>query len=398
MYDFDTAYNRASSDSLKWANLESVCGAADALPLWVADMDFACPPAVVEAVRARAAHPLYGYPASEDGTRQALTSWMRRRHGWMIDPEWIVKTPGVVPGLNFAVRACTDPGDGVIIQPPVYRPFSASVDHADRTLIENSLVIENGTYSMDFEGLASLTPRHRSGATAKALIFSSPHNPVGRVWSRDELLRFLEVCASLNLIVISDEIHSDLVLGTTPHTPFASLSEDAARRSITLVAPNKTFNIAGLTAGCAIIPDPALRKRFSAQVAGVGIEVSNIFGNVAFVAAYEKGEAWLGQLLDYLKGNLAFLEDFIAAKLPELSMNRVEGTYLAWIDCRKLGLSAAALPEFFRKKARVWLDEGTKFGSGGAGFMRLNFACPRATLASALGRIESAIASDFRLG
>lgn len=394
MYDFDTVHDRTSGDSLKWADMEGVCGSPGGLPLWVADMDFACPPEVVEAVRDRASHPIYGYPSPDDGTRESVVRWMARRHGWKIEPEWIVRTPGVVPGLNFAVRACTGPGDSVVIQPPGYRPFPAAITNAKRRVVENPLLSGGGRYRMDLDGLRKMTGSRLAGdRKPAALIFCSPHNPVGRVWKRDELEELAEICIGNNLAVVSDEIHSDLVLGNIPHTPFASISDRIAERTITLVAPNKTFNIAGLTSGCAIVSDPELRGRFAAEVSSVGIEVSNIFGNVAFRTAYDRGEAWLGELLAYLRGNLAFLEDFLAKRLPMLSISPVEGTYLAWIDFRSLGLGDAALAEFLRRKALVRLDEGTKFGSGGSGFMRLNFACPRSTLETALLRIEAAVTS-----
>ncbi len=385
-YDFDRVYDRASSDSLKWASAVGHCGTNDVIPLWVADMDFACPPELVEAVRARAEHPIYGYPLRSDSYYRSITGWMKRRHGWDIDRDWILYVPGVVPALNFAVHAYSKPGDSIIIQPPVYYPFRAAVSENGRRLIENPLVLKEGRYVMDYEGLE----RSIDGNT-KAIILSSPHNPVGRVWERHELERLVDICDRHGIVIVSDEIHSDLILGDIPHSCIASLSAKAATITVTLNAPNKTFNIAGLTMGSAIIADEDLRKAFAAAVADSGIGVSNVFGNVALEAAYDKGEAWLEELLSYLRGNHRFVAGFFAEKLPEFRLSDLEGTYLAWIDCRGLGLDDAGLKEFFTKKAGLWLDEGTKFGTGGSGFMRLNMACPRSLLAEALVRLEKAM-------
>ncbi|HWR12140.1 MAG TPA: PatB family C-S lyase [Rectinemataceae bacterium] len=385
-YDFDKIYDRASTDSLKWANRAEYCGSEDAIPLWVADMDFACPPEVAAAVQARAAHPIYGYPIRTDDYYDAVIDWMRRRNHWEVAKEWICYSPGVVPALNFAVQGISNPGDKIIIQPPVYHPFTAAALNNGRQLVENNLILEGGRYVMDYAGL-----ERSIDSRAKAIILCSPHNPVGRVWEKAELERLVDICHRRGIVIISDEIHSDLILGDIPHTPIASLSEKAASVTITLTAPNKTFNIAGLTMGNAIISDRALRDAFQNAVANSGIGVSNVFGNVALVAAYNEGEAWLEEMLDYLRGNFRLVSDFIAEKLPELGIAPLEGSYLGWIDCRKLGLSDAELKDFFTKKARIWLDEGTKFGSGGSGFMRVNLACPRSYLAEALLRMENAI-------
>lgn len=380
-YDFDSLYDRAASDSLKWGDC-----AEGLLPLWVADMDFACAPEIVEALLARAAHPIYGYPSRTKGYYEAIISWMKRRNGWDIAREWICYAPGVVPALNFAVQACSAPGDKIVIQPPVYGPFSAAILNNGRRLVENPLIFEKGRYRMDYEGL-----ERAIDSRTKAIVICSPHNPVGRVWERPELERLADICARRGLVIISDEIHSDLVLGDIRHSCLASLSEKAASITMTLAAPNKTFNIAGLTMGYAVIANEKLRAAFVAAVDNAGTNVSNIFGNVALEAAYNRGEAWLEELLAYLRGNQRFLLEYIAAKLPELEAYPAEGSYLTWIDCRRLGLSDAALKDFFLNRAGVWLDEGTKFGRGGSGFMRLNFACPRSVLEKALSRIEKAL-------
>jgi len=385
-YNFDKEYDRAATDSLKWADRLQRCGSDEVLPLWVADMDFACPPAVVEAIEERAAHPIYGYPIRSESWYSAIASWFERRNGWKIDPSWIVYAPGVVPALNFAVQAYTEPGDKVIIQPPVYYPFPKAIVGNGRTIVENPLILEGNTYRMDFEGLESLID-----SRTRMLVLSSPHNPVGRVWKREELENLVEICFRKELVLVSDEIHSDLILGENAHICSASLSAQSAAITVTLTAPNKTFNTAGLTMGCAIVPDPKLRSAFAAAVGRSGINVSNIFGNVALEAAYTKGEPWLEALLVYLKGNLAFLDAYLRDKIPQLSVFPLEGTYLAWIDCRGLGLSDEALSDLFMKQAKLWIDEGTMFGTCGSGFVRINLACPRAHIAEAMVRLEKAV-------
>ena len=387
-YDFDAIYDRGATDSLKWRLRAERCGSEDVLPLWVADMDFACPPEVAEAVQARAAHPIYGYPQRSEGYYRAVIGWMRRRNGWEIQKEWICYTPGIVPGMNFAVQACTKPGDKVVIQPPVYHPFEAAALNNGRQLVENPLVVENGRYVMDYAGLErAIDDRTR------AIIVSSPHNPVGRVWEKAELERLAEICARRGLVIICDEIHSDLILDGPRHTCLASISKEAAEITITLSAPNKTFNIAGLTMGNAIIPNERLRGAFSQAVENSGIGVSNVFGNVALEAAYDKGEPWLEEMLEYLRGNYRLLADAVATRMPELKLCPLEGTYLAWIDFRALGMDDAELARFLTREAKVWLDEGTKFGRGGSGFMRMNLACPRAYVEEALARMERAMAA-----
>jgi len=382
-FDFDTILDRASTDSLKWRVDLKRWGRSDVLPLWVADMDFACPPCVLDAVRARAEHPVYGYPERSGNYGQSIARWMEKRHGWRVDPEWIVYSPGVVPALHFAVQAFTRPGDAVVIQPPVYHPFPASIEINGRKVLENPLVRGAAGYSMDLEGLRSVLDEG-----ARLLILCSPHNPVGRVWRRDELEALVEFCAAKGVTIISDEIHSDLVLYGAPHVCTADLSEAAARITVCLTAPSKTFNIAGFTQANAIIPDPDLRRAFASAIERSGIEVSNIFGNIACEAAYSGGEAWLDALLDYLRGNYAFIAEFAAKRLPGIEVLPLEGSYLAWLDCSKTGREPGTL----MREAGVWLNEGSMFGTGGAGFLRLNFACPRKLLEQALERLAAVLA------
>jgi cystathionine beta-lyase len=384
-YDFDTVYDRTSGESIKWADREKICGSDDVIPMWVADMDFASPPEVVEAIRTRAGHPIFGYPLRTPSYYQAVVDWMRRRHGWDIQSDWIQYVPGVVPALNLAVQAFTKPGDSIVIQPPVYYPFRKSVLENGRRMIENELVFTGLRYEMDYEGL-----RRAIDSTTRMLVLCSPHNPVGRVWETWELQRLVDICVDHGIILISDEIHSDLVLKNR-HICAGSLSASAAEITVTLTAPNKTFNIAGLTMGNAIISNERLRSEYARTLERSGIEVSNIFGNVALEAAYAHGEAWLEEMLQYVSQNFELLQSFVLEKIPQLKVFPLEGTYLAWIDCRSLGLGDDALKEFFFKEARLWLDDGKKFGSGGSGFMRMNLACPKSIVMEALDRLEKAV-------
>lgn len=391
-YDFDTVYDRATTDSLKWANLRERCGSEDAIPLWVADMDFACPPEVARAVRERAAHPIYGYPIRTDSYYRAVCDWMGKRHAWEISPQWLVYVPGVVPALNFAVQAFTRPGDGIVIQPPVYYPFRKSIQENGRRIIENPLLRMEGGYEMDLGGL-----ERAIDSRTRLFILCSPHNPVGRVWKRQELEALADLCLSREILIVSDEIHSDLVLGGGwRHTCLASVSKEIAERTVTLTAPNKTFNIAGLTMGNAIISNPRLRENFLAAVQGSGIEVSNVFGNVAAEAAYREGEAWLDQLLAYLEANYRLVAQFAASRIPEIRVLPLEGTYLAWLDCSGLGMDDEALKRFFFQEAKLWLDDGPKFGTGGSGFMRMNLAAPRSLIEESMKRLERAVVSRRR--
>ena len=361
-------------------------GLDDLIPLWVADMDFACPPEVVEALKERAAHPIFGYTVPSEGYHNGLIKWMDKRHGWSgIQKDWILWTPGVVAGFSIAIQAYSHPGDKVVIQPPVYYPFNRQILGTGRQIVENPLKIVNGNYVMDFEDLTE-----KIDDRTKMIILCSPHNPVSRVWKREELEKLAEICKEKDIIIVSDEIHNDLILGDIKHTPTAIVSEDAMQRTVTLVAPSKTFNLAGLTNANAIIPNKKLREDFKAQISK-GSGHSNIFGMIAQDAAYNKGEAWLEELLTYLRGNLEYLEEFLAEKIPGLKLYPLEGTYLAWVDCTSLGLNDEELNEFMLKKAKLWLDEGILFGTGGSMFMRINLACPRSILKQALENLEKAV-------
>jgi cystathionine beta-lyase len=386
VYDFDTIIDRTTKNSSKWTLMKKLTGLDDLIPLWVADMDFAVVPEVVEALKERAAHPIFGYTAPSEGYYKGLINWMDKRHGWKgVEQDWILWTPGVVAGFSIAIQAYSQPGDKVVIQPPVYYPFKNQILGTGRQIIENPLKNVDGYYEMDFEDLAAKIDNR-----TKMIILCSPHNPVSRVWRRGDLEKLAAICKEKDIIIVSDEIHNDLILGNIKHTPTAIVSEDAMQRTVTLVAPSKTFNLAGLTNANAIIPNKKLRDAFQAQVSK-GSGHSNIFGMIAQDAAFNHGEAWLEELLTYLRGNLKLLEDFIAAKIPGLKLYPLEGTYLAWIDCSCLGLDDKELSDFMLKKAKLWLDDGTLFGTGGSMFMRVNLACPRSLLKKALENLEKAV-------
>ena len=385
-YDFDTIIDRTTKNSAKWTLMKRLTGYDDLIPLWVADMDFACPPKVVEALKERAAHPIYGYTAPTEGYHQGLINWMDKRHDWKgVEKDWILWTPGVVAGFSIAIQAYSQPGDKVVIQPPVYYPFKNQILGTGRQIVENPLKNVDGYYEMDFEDLEA-----KIDARTKMIILCSPHNPIGRVWKREDLERLAEICEEKDIIIVSDEIHNDLILGDIKHTPTAIVSEDAMQRTVTLVAPSKTFNLAGLTNANAIIPNKKLRDDFQAVVRK-GSGHGNIFGMTAQDAAYNHGEAWLEALLEYLRGNLKYLEEFLAEKLPGFKLYPLEGTYLAWVDCSFLGMNDDELNDFVLQKAKLWLDEGTLFGTGGSMFMRINLACPRSTLKQALENLEKAV-------
>ena len=386
-YDFDTVIDRMATSSSKWSYAKQYCGYEDFLPMWVADMDFATAPEIVEAIKARAAHPIYGYTSKTEGYFQGMINWMAKRNGWKgVKKEWILSSPGVVPGFNYCVQAYSHPGDKVIIQPPVYYPFKNAILNNGRQVVDNPLKIKDGYYYMDLDDLE----RKINGRT-KILIFCSPHNPVGRVWKKDELKHLMEILEKRDLIMISDEIHSDLILGKTKHTCTATVSDDALMRTVTLTAPNKTFNIAGLQNADAIIPNKKLRDAFFNVTQNNSVSNPNIFGMVAQDAAYAKGEPWLEECLKYLRSNLAYFEDYFKKNMPQLKVYPLEGTYLAWVDMTALGMSDAELHTWMLEKAKLWLDDGLIFGQGGSMFMRFNIATPRALLKEGLDRLSKAV-------
>lgn len=385
-YNFDTLIDRTKTNSIKWNREILPEDCRDAIPLWVADMDFASPPEVQAAILERASHPIYGYTNRSEEYYRSFIEWMKRRKAWDIQKEWIVFSPGVVPALNIAVLAYTHPGDKIIIQPPVYYPFASAILNNGRQLVENPLIIRDGRYTMDFDDLEK-----KIDSQTKLFILCSPHNPVGRVWTIDELSRLVDICAERDIVIVSDEIHSDILVETAVHHCTSTVSDNAAAITVTFTAPNKTFNLAGLQIANAIIPNARLRRAFVQQVSNLGLNLANIFGMVAQEAAYGKGEPWLEELLAYLRSNYDVLKHFLSERIPSIKVFPLEGTYLPWLDCRALGLDDTQLHDLFLKDAKLWLDDGTMFGTGGSGFMRLNIACPRSVLVRALEQLEKAV-------
>ena len=385
-YDFDSVVDRAGTGSLKWDFSRRFTGLPGLLPLWVADMDFPVPLEIGEAIQRRVDHGIFGYTLEPESYFEAAAGWLARRHGWKVEREWMLASPGVIPVLSAAILALTEPGDGIVIQPPVYHPFALRVAANGRRVVENPLLLSGGRWHMDLDGLA----RAIDGRT-RMLILCSPHNPVCRVWGRQELARLAGICADKGVLILSDEIHHDLLAGGLRHAPIASLSEEAARISVTLTAATKTFNLAGLGGSITIVPDPGLRKKLDALQHALFSGVANAVAIAAAEAAWRHGDQWLDGLRAYVDGNHAFAADYLARRLPAVSAAPREATYLAWLDMRGLGLSDDEVIRKLREEGSLWLDEGRKFGRGGQGFQRLNLACPRATLADAMERMARAL-------
>jgi cystathionine beta-lyase len=384
-YDFDRIIDRRGTSSLKWDQLKALFGGEDVLPLFVADMDFEAPREVVEALVGRAKRGVYGYTIRTDGYYEAVTGWLERRHGWKIERDWLVSSPGVVPALAAAIHAFTEPGDGVILQSPVYYPFYDVIRANGRTVVDNPLRIEDGVYRIDFDLL------EEQAKDAKLMLLCSPHNPGGRVWTADELKRLGDICLKHGVIVVSDEIHHDLVFKPHRHVPFASLGPEYAERSITCFAPSKTFNLAGLQAAAAVVPDAELRRRYVRTARfGLSIHMDSYFGVTGMETSYRYGEPWLEQLLVYLRENRDALAAFVKERLPELRVMEPEATYLAWVDCRAISEDPAELKKLMYEEARVAFSDGSVFGRQGAGWLRINFGCPRAVLLEALERFAAA--------
>lgn len=384
-YNFDLVVNRANADSAKWGKLEELYGQADLVSMWVADMDFQSPEPVLKALKNRADHGIYGYTMVSESYRKAVCNWMEKRHHWQIEEDWICHSPGIVPALSFIVRTFTEPNDKIIIQPPVYAHFHEIVETSGRCVVQNPLVFDGERYTIDFDDL-----REKAKKGAKMLILCSPHNPVGRVWTKEELTTLGEICLENGILVVSDEIHSDLVYRAYVHTPFASISEDFRENSIMCTSPSKTFNLAGLQTSNVIISNPKMREQFVQTMQRFGLSLGNAFGQVATEVAYNEGSEWLEQLLDYVALNLDFMTEYIAANIPRIHVIQPEGTYLAWLNCRDLGMAPLELAEFMCKSG-VALDHGTKFGYGGDGFERINIACPRSILEHGLNLIDQGV-------
>jgi len=386
MWNFDEIINREGTDCIKYDWRSNVFGKADVIPMWVADMDFRTPSFITDAITERLKHEILGYSFRPDSYFDAFISWVSALHGWNISREWIEFSPGVVPALNMCTLAYSNAGDEIIIQPPVYTPFHGAVKDHGRKLLFNNLKETAGGWVMDFEGLRkTITPATR------LIIISNPHNPVGRAWQHAELAELVDICYTNGIVILSDEIHSDLILPGNVHVPLASVSDRAAAITVTCMAPSKTFNLAGLSTSSMIIPDEVLREKYRNVLVGLHLHLGNIFGNVASEAAYSKGSEWLSEMIRYIQGNVDLVMDYCHAHLPLIRPLKPEATYMMWLDCRQMGLSGKELHRFFIEKAGVGMNEGSAFGPGGEGFMRINLACPRSVVEKALKQIDRAI-------
>lgn len=385
-YDFDEPINRENTGSFKFDYTSEYFGTTDLIPMWVADMDFRTPDFILEAIRKRMDHEILGYSIRPESFFQAIINWYKVRQDWPIERNSILFSPGVVAALSMAVNAFTREGEKVIVQPPVYHPFFSVVKENNRKLVYNTLLEEDGYYRMDLDDL-----KQKIDKNTKLLILSHPHNPVGRVWSPGELKGLADLCLENSIIILSDEIHSDLVLPPHVHTPLSSLSDEIANNTVTCVAASKTFNLAGLSSSAVIIPNETLRTGFSREVQKGHLFMGNIFGNIAMETAYSQGGEWLDQLLAYLKGNADFLVDYLFSNLPGIRVSPVQATYLAWLDMKSLGMKSRQLREFMTREAGIGCNDGPTFGPGGRGYQRLNFACPRSTLQQAMDQLKAAV-------
>jgi cysteine-S-conjugate beta-lyase len=385
-YNFDELIDRTHSGSVKYGLRKMVFGTDNVIPLWVADMDFRTPDFILQAVKQQAGHGVYGYAALPEKYTDSIVYWAEKRYQWTLKKPWVIACPSVVPSLAVCILAFTDPGDKIIIQPPVYPPFFSIVRENDRELLCNELVIQSGKYVIDYDDL-----ERKAGQGAKMLILCSPHNPVGRVWEKEELMEVGRICLKHDLIIVTDEIHSDIIFKPHRFYPLASLSEEIAHQTISCLAPSKTFNMAGLAASWTVISNPVFNRKFKKKLAALHLNHGNYFGPVALEAAYFHGEEWLEQLLIYLQGNVEMVADFLKQHLPEIWMIKPEGTYLLWLDCRGLNMDDHKLKQFMVNKAGLGFNDGPTFGPGGSGYQRMNIACPASILKDALNRLNLAV-------
>ena len=390
-YDFDSIIERRGTGALKTDALQQRYGKAELQPLWVADMDFATPPFIVDALKKRMEHPIFGYTVEPDDFWPCVQDWILEHHGWKVEREWLTYIPGIVKGIGMAINAFLAPDEKVIIQPPVYHPFRLVPQGNGREVVYNPLR-ENpdGSYSMDFENLEQVCDDK-----CRMLILSNPHNPAGILWDKDTLARLARFCHSRGIIVISDEIHCDMALWGGRHIPFASSCEQAAQCSITFGSPSKTFNIAGIVSSYAIVPEQELREKFYGYLSANEYNDPPIFSPIATIAAFRNGEQWRKEMLEYVEGNILALEQYCRQYIPEIKPLRPQASFLVWLDCRALGLAHEQLVSLFVDKAGLALNDGEMFGQGGQGFMRMNVACPRSQLLRALDSLGRAISSEL---
>jgi cystathionine beta-lyase len=387
-WNFDEEVLREGTDCIKYDLRKEIFGNDKIIPMWVADMDFKTPDFIINSLKKRLEHEILGYSFRPAEYNTSITDWLSRRHNWQIDTEWLCFCPGIVPALNLCTLAFTRPGDSVIVQPPVYFPFFTAIESHGRNLVYNQLDEMDGRWEMNFDSLTdSITDR------TKMIIISNPHNPVGRVWSTEELNHLANICLNNNILLVSDEIHGDLTLPGYYHTPVARISPKIAEITVTCIAPSKTFNLAGLSTSSVIISNPVLRKYFNSKVERLHIGNGNIFGTIASIAAYSEGHKWLDTLMEYINVNVDFVMDYCHKLIPEIVPVQPEATYMIWLDCRKLGMKAKELQQFFVNDAGVGMNEGSTFGPGGEGFMRMNLGTTHQTVRTAMEKIEKAVAS-----
>lgn len=387
-YNFDEIVDRTKHGSVKWDNLEEDYRDKDILPMWVADMDFKSADEIIQAFRDRVDHGVFGYSYRKDSFYDSIINWIKKRYNWEVKKEWILFTPGVVTGINIGVRELVKEGDKVLIQPPVYPPFYKALDNNSRIANKNPLKYDGEKYVMDYNHLESTIDKD-----TKLIILCSPHNPVGRVWTKDELIRLGDICLKNHITIISDEIHCDLTLKAYEHVPLASISKELEQNTITLMAPSKTFNIAGLVTSIAIIPNHELREIYTKAIEAMEIDSNSIFGNLGLEVAYNHGEQWLKEVLVYIEDNIDFTIDYINKRIPEIKVDKPEGTFLLWLDFGSLNKSQELINESLIKIGKIRMNDGLSFGECGNGFFRLNVACPRSLLEEGLKRIEKTVKS-----
>ena len=386
-YNFDEIVDRKGTSCVKYDGLKNAYqGKENLIPLWVADMDFATPDFIVEALKKRCEHPVFGYTFDDDEYYESIQTWLDYKYHWKTEREWISYIPGIVKGIGLAVQCFTQPGDKVIIQPPVYHPFRLVPTRMGREVVYNPLKLEDGVYKMDFEQLESLIDKD-----CKMLILSNPHNPGGVVWEKEALVKLAQICSAHGILVISDEIHAEMTYPQFRHHPFATVSEEAAACSVTFMAPSKTFNIAGIVSSYALVPDSRIREKFYSFLEAGELNAGTIFAFTATKAAYTYGAEWLQQMRSYVIENVNFVDEYLKKNIPQIKVYRPQASFLVWLDCRKLKLAQPELVQLFEDKAGLALNDGTMFGKEGEGFMRLNIGCPRSILNQALESLKKAI-------
>ncbi|WP_372752751.1 MalY/PatB family protein [Labilibaculum sp.] len=385
-YNFDEIIKRENTDCVKYDKLNAYFGKEKLLPLWVADMDFKVPPCISEAIIKRANHEIYGYTYRGEECILSIQNWLQNRHNWAVSKDWISSSPGVVTALAILLLSLTKEDDNIAVQSPVYHPFYHVTNDTKRNLVKNPLRRTEAGYEMDFEHLEKLAKKG-----LKAILLSNPHNPVGRVWTKSELIQLGKLAQKYDFLIISDEIHQDLVYKNHTHIPIASLSDELAQRTITCIAPSKTFNVAGLASSVVIIPNQNLKKQYEKMLNSLHLNNGNLFGHIAMQAGYEKGAEWLDELMEYLEGNVNFLRSYIEKNMPKIKLVEPEATYLLWLDCRSLGINTEQLNQRLINEAGLAFNKGTTFGEEGEGYFRINIGCPRSILEQALVQLKSIV-------